>query len=60
MDFDEPINEDRAHLLIYISLFRRHESVLGGVYFLLFEHFNAAVLSILCDQLRVLHVIAVD
>jgi len=29
------------------------------VYFLLFEHFHAAVLRVLCDQLRVLHVIAV-
>lgn len=29
------------------------------MYFLLFEHFHAAVLCVLCDQLRVLHVIAV-
>jgi len=60
VDLDEPVNENRSHFLIYISLFRRHEPVLGGVYFLLFENFNAAVLSILCDQLRVLHAIAVD
>ena len=60
VDLDEPVNKNRTHLLIYISLFRCHEPVLGGMYFLLFEHFNAAVLRILCDQLRVLHVVAVD
>ena len=59
MDLDEPINEYRPHLLIYIRLFRSHEPVLCGMYFLLFEHLHAAVLRIFCDQLRVLHVIAV-
>ena len=30
------------------------------MYFLLFKHFHAAVLCILCNQLGVLHVIAVN